>query len=288
MIGKSFIIVTVLNHNALLCKSNDTQETYVFFGKGIGFKKKSGEEFIYTDNVKDALLTISSKEANQYEQLVNMVENKRLISVVQNIVYEANNYFNGKVNANLNLTLLDHLNFALERQKNNIIMNYPFLNELQFIYPKEFEFSKYAYDYMNKELEETAHFDKAELGFLVLHIHAAVTDGKVSKVLLNNEILFKATEIIEDMFDEKIDKKSIYYSRFTKHLEYAIQRYRNGIQLQNVLLDSIKETCKEDYVIAEKINEAIKKRYRIDLDENEIGYLSLHIYNLRNKKTNID
>ena len=58
----------------------------------------------------------------------------------------------------------------------------------------------------------------------MLHIHAAITDTKVSKVLLNNEILYEATKIIEDSVDDHIDRKSIYYARFTKHLEYAIQR----------------------------------------------------------------
>ena len=46
-----------------------------------------------------------------------MVDNKKLVDLVQDLVYEANKFFDGKVNAKLNLTLLDHLNFALERQK---------------------------------------------------------------------------------------------------------------------------------------------------------------------------
>ena len=281
---KKYTILNPLNHNAFICESVDTKEKYVFFGKGIGLKKKKGEIFEYNHNVQDTMLVLESDEATQYRDLVNIVENQRLVDIVQNIVYEANKYFEGKVNAKLNLTLLDHLNFALERQKNNIIMNYPFLGELKFIYPKEYEFSRKAYEYLNAELKDFTKFDEAELGFLVLHIHAAVTDAKVSKVLMNNEIMYKCAEILESNMNEKIDRNSIYYSRFTKHLKYAIQRYKNGIKLQNILLTSIKETCKEDYKIALEINSFLKGKYHIDLDENEIGYLTLHIYNLRNRK----
>ncbi len=281
---KDFIVLKALNHNALLCEAVQTKKQYVFFGKGIGFKKGEGDEFKYTDNVKESLLVLSSEESLQYNHLINMVDNKKLVDLVQDLVYEANKFFDGKVNAKLNLTLLDHLNFALERQKNKIVMNYPFLNELQFIYPKEYKFSLKAFNYLNDQLKGTAYFEEAELGFLVLHIHAAITDTKVSKVLLNNEILYEATKIIEDSVDDHIDRKSIYYSRFTKHLEYAIQRYKNGIQLQNILLDNIKDTCKTEYEIAHRINSLLKRKYRIDLDENEIGYLTLHIYYLRNRK----
>ena len=281
---KNFIILETLNHNALLCQGIITKKTYVFFGKGIGFKKKSGEKFIYDEKVQNALTVLSSEEADQYCDLLEMVENKKLIETVQKIVYEANKFFGGHINAKLNLTLLDHLNFALQRQKNNIVINYPFLNELKFIYPKEYEFAEYAYNYLNVKIGENVKFEEAELGFLVLHIHAAVTNSKVSKVLQNNEIIYDCRKTIEDEFQKKVDVNSIYYSRFIKHLEYAIHRYKNGIQIDNILLDSIKNKCAICYEIAQKINTMLKKKYRINLDENEIGYLAIHIYNLRNKK----
>lgn len=279
-----FEIINVLNHNTLLCKAQKSQETYVFFGKGIGFRRKKGEIFTYDKNVESALLALEHREANLYKELIEHVENETLISVVQEVVQEADKFFDHKVSGNLNLTLLDHLNFAIERQKQNYQMNYPFLHELKFIYPKEYEFSTRALAYINDEMSGTVRFDEAELGFLVLHIHAAISNEKVSKVLINNQILYDCSKIIEDTCGSKLDRQSIYYARFTKHLEYAVQRYHNGIQLQNVLLSSIKETCKKEFVIAKEINEHLKKTYRIDLDENEIGYLTLHIYNLLNRK----
>lgn len=284
MVKNEFEILGVLNHNTLLCRAFETEETYVFFGKGIGFKKKKGEKFIYNDNVENAKLVLEEKEAYQYKELIKHVDNKELINVVQNVVYEAFKFFDNHVNAKLNLTLLDHLNFAIERQKQNIQMNYPFLNELQFIYPKEYEFSKKALAYINEQMKGSIVFDDSELGFLVLHIHAAVTDEKVSKVLQNNKIMYEATQVIEEELKEQINRNSIYYARFTKHLEYAIQRSKNGIQLENVLLDSIKEACNKEFVIANKIKDLLNHSYHIHLDDDEIGYLALHIYNLKNRK----
>lgn len=287
MNGKQCEIINVLNHNTLICK-NDDGETYVFFGKGIGFKKKKGEKFINDDNVQDYMLVLEAKEALKYKELLNQVTNKKLIDVVQNIVYEANKEFDNKINAKLNLTLLDHLNFAMERQKNNIIINYPFLSELSYIYPKEYEFSKRAFNYINRELKDSIQFDKAELGFLVLHIHAAIKNMKVSNLLLNNTIVYDCRKLIEKETKTKIDYRSIYYTSFIKHLEYAIQRYKDGIRINNVLWESIKDKCNIEYIVAEKINNILKEKYNINLDENEIGYIALHIYKLRNRKININ
>lgn len=282
--SKTFEIINVLNHNAILCKKVDMEETYVFFGKGIGFKKKKGDCFTQSEDVENAMLVLEDNEANLYKELLQRVDKKELVSVVQEVVYEANKFFNNKINGNLNLTLLDHLNFALVRQNQNIVMNYPFLNELKFIYPKEYEFSTKALKFINEQLVDIVNFEEAELGFLVLHIHAAVTDEKVSKVLLNNQMIYESIHIIEEEINQQIDRSSIYYARFSKHIEYAVQRSKNGIHLENVMLDSIKDTCSAEFAIAKKINEHLKKSYRINLDDNEIGYLTLHIYNLRNRK----
>lgn len=281
---RKYEIINVLNHNTLLCKFKDTQESYVFFGKGIGFKRKNGESFTYDQNVENAMLVLEHKEAYLYKELVERVENEKLITVVQEVVQDANRFFNNKVNGNLHLTLLDHLNFAIERQKQNYQMNYPFLHELQFIYPKEYEFSARALEYINKQMEGVVRFDESELGFLVLHIHAAISNEKVSKVLRNNEILYDCTQIVEEAVGKNLERSSIYYARFAKHLEFAIQRSINNIHLDNVVLDSIKETCKVEFEIAKKINKHLSKVYRVNLDDDEIGYLTLHIYSLKNEE----
>lgn len=281
---KQFQIDNVLNHNTLLCKSLDLQETYMFFGKGIGFKKKVGEQFQYDASISEAKLILEATEADQYKDLVERVNNKKLASVVQDVVQEADRFFDHKINWNLNITMLDHLNFAIERQKQDINITYPFLHELKYIYPKEYEFSKKAFAYINTQMKGEVEFLDSELGFLVLHIHAAVADRKVSKVLQNNKILYECITIIEENLHIEINRNSIYYLRFVKHLEFAIHRSKNNIKLENVLLDSVRKLCCAEYEIAQKICVHVKKTYYFDLDEDEIGYLALHIYNIKQKK----
>lgn len=283
MTEEKYEIVNVLNHNTVLCKTQSTHETYVFFGKGIGFQKKGGDIFYYDDSVENALLVLEFKEANEYKELIERVENKVLVKVVGEVVQEADRFFNHKLNGNLHITLLDHLNFAIDRQRQNYQMNCPFFHELKFIYPKEYEFSKSALAYINEQMKGIICFDEAELGFLVLHIHAAISNERVSKVLFNNQILYECIQIVDDALGVTLDRHSFYYTRFIKHLEYAIHRYRIGTELQNVLLESIREICAKEFSIAMKIHAHLKRKHRISFDENEVGYLALHIYYLQNR-----
>lgn len=281
MANETFEICKVLNHNTLLCENNGTQKTYMFFGEGIGFKRKVKEMFEYDSKVQNTMLMLKEEEANQYSRLVDLVSNKHLIDVVQHVVQEANQFFDNQINGNLHLTLLDHLNFAEEREKQNIRINYPFLYELQYLYPKEYTFAKEAYRYIKDELRGRYELPESELGFLVLHIHAALTDRKVSGVLLANKVLHECTQIIEEEFSQKVNLQSMYYVRFAKHVEYAIHRSKHGIPLENVLLESVKKMCPEEYQVAEKLSQHINRVLYIHLDEHEIGYLAVHIYNLR-------
>lgn len=280
---RDYKIINILNHNTIIGESRESKNTYVFFGKGIGFNKKKGDDFTYNDSIAEALLVLKESQVQEYQDLMNRVQDKKLIHAVQDVVYEANKFFN-HVNSNLQITLLDHLNFFIEREKQNISITYPFLNELQYLYPKEYEFSIHALDYINEQMKGIAHFPENELGFIVLHIHAASTDSKVSKVLRNNEMIYDVKLLIEEVGNCKVDTRSSYYIRFLNHLDFAIHRSKNDITIENVLLDSIKVTCAQEYEIAQRIAVMLKKKYRITLDEHEIGYLAVHIYNLRTKK----
>lgn len=282
---RKFKILQVLSHNALLCIEDislDTQEMYIFFGKGIGFKKKADDLFIYDEKIANGLLVLKPNEAKKYKQLLKTITNEKLINAVYEITQEAHKFFNGQISAKLNLSLLDHLNFAITRHQNNIVFNYPFLDELRFIYPKEFIFAKHALNYLNTELN--LNLDQSEIGFLILHLHASIKNTKVSTVLINNEISYLCTNLIEAVIKEKIDKESIYYARFLKHLEFAIKRAKENIHIQNVMLKDIISKCQLEYQIASKMAKLLKTKYKINLDENEIGYLALHIYNLKNKE----
>lgn len=278
---RTHTIIKVLNHNTVICKDALGEDQSIYFGKGIGFRKNAGDTIELDDSIPEGMIIMEKSKVEQYKELTEKVNNQEIIDAVQTVCAMANEFFNGKVSSNLQITLLDHINFAIERKKQNIEFTYPFLNELKYIYPNEYEFSYQAVDYFKEHLKES--IPENEIGFMVLHIHAAIEGKKVSTLLLHNQIVHECVKIIEEEIGISVDSQSMYYSRFTNHIEYAIYRTKNNIKIENVMLDSIKEKCMKEYEVAVKIGEHLKSKYYLTLNDDELGYLALHINNFKLK-----
>lgn len=283
MKSNMYIIQEVFNHNALLCQQQTTDENYLFFGKGIGFKRKRGDIFVVDKNVERVLLTLTRDDIDRYKFLVQQVENKQLIKIVQNIVLQVQSYFEHTISGDLEISLLDHLNFAIQRRKQGYDMHYPFVNELKFLYPKEYTFSQEALAYLKSELKDDAP-DDDELAFLIMHIHAAVSGNRVSNVLNYNHAAVRCVELLEQMEHIKIDRSTVYYSRFLRHVIFALQRSRDGQTIKNVMLDNIKKSFSHEFELGQALALYVKKTLRLTLDEDEIAYLALHIYSMLHDK----
>ena len=65
----------------------------------------------------------------------------------------------------------------------------------------------------------------------------------------------------------------------SNHISFAIKRKLEGIYLPNVLLNETKTLYKEEYAIGKWALYYIYKRTKVKLDEDEAGYIALHLVN---------
>ncbi|WP_161998716.1 BglG family transcription antiterminator LicT [Enterococcus asini] len=76
---------------------------------------------------------------------------------------------------------------------------------------------------------------------------------------------------------------SIYIS-VTDHLYTAIQRVKSGIRVRNILLWDIKRFYPDEFAIGKKARDKIFEQYRLDLGEDEAGFIALHLVNAQTHK----
>ena len=74
----------------------------------------------------------------------------------------------------------------------------------------------------------------------------------------------------------KIDRKILF--PMADHLEYAIKRIQSGTQISNPLTEDIRVLFHAEYKAAGCVEEILKRRMNIQIDEHEIGYIALHIH----------
>src|SRR5699024_10064499 len=90
---------------------------------------------------------------------------------------------------------------------------------------------------------------------------------------LTNETLSRIDEIYALKLAE--DKKLLL--ALSLHLQPAINRYRYNMNLRNPMLQEIKTKYPFSFEVALTGAEIINKKINISINENEIGYMSLHI-----------
>ena len=142
-------IKKVLNAYTILAEDEEHQE-YVFFGKGIGYGRKIGQQ-VEQDVINKVFIPVENSQIQEYVKLLESIP-PIFLEITQSIVEKAEEDLGSKLNSSVYFTLSDHLNFAIERQKNDVqIMNRVFW-EIKNYYPKEFEVGTYALKAIRRSL----------------------------------------------------------------------------------------------------------------------------------------
>lgn len=133
------------------------------------------------------------------------------------------------------------------------------------------------------------------LGFQA-KLNTVVDDNKIEKIYkLSGESTSKFEKIVNDMpylhitiADEIIeyakanldsDINDNIYITLTDHINFAIERHKQGIAFDQTLLREIKTYYKKEYEIGIKGLEIIDEKLDIKLPESEAGFIALHIVN---------
>lgn len=103
------------------------------------------------------------------------------------------------------------------------------------------------------------------------------------------EIIGLANEIVEmaNLALGKQLKESLVIS-LSDHIACAIDNYRKGITLKNVLIWDIKRFYEREFSIGERAVEMIKEKKAIELPIDEAGFIALHIVNSESTEENMD
>lgn len=88
---------------------------------------------------------------------------------------------------------------------------------------------------------------------------------------ISNQILERA----EAEFG-KIDRDILF--PMANHIAYAVKRMRAGEQISNPLTSDIRILFYKEYKIAELARELLKEMMHVDIMEDEIGYIALHVH----------
>ncbi|MGN0592436.1 MAG: PRD domain-containing protein [Ruminococcus sp.] len=271
-------VIKVINNNNVCVLDDDGREQIVS-GKGIGFGKKYGDVVDPAQIQKTYLITDSELQKKMISMLKEIPSEYMIFT--NDMVEHIRKTYAPKLNESLLVTLSDHIAFAIERKKNGIEFTNPLLDSISEVYPEELSLGEYCVEQMQKRLG--IKMSRSEAGFIAMHIINARLDTKMSDVYDITKLINGCIEIAEYYYSKKLNRDSVYFERFQKHLKYLAQRlFQNKPLPQTLSRDAvfftmIRKTCGEHYKCAQCIQEYILKTYRKDINDDELIALTIHL-----------
>ena len=279
----NFEIIKVFSNNVVLCEDKRKNTEIIAVGCGIGFKAKAGT-FISDSAIEKLYGELSEEDKKYFSDIMNNTDSE-ILDIVEDALKIIDKELKEKLSIYFHLTMLSHLSFAIERSKYGTIIRNPFLEELRVLYPQEYRIAEKFIAEVNKHLEYKLEID--EVGFITMHIHAALRGVKVSETSEQLTLTYELVKVIENELGHKIDRESYDFIRLLTHLKFAVNRVKNNIKIENILLPEIKKKLKLYYKISQKVAKFAEKNYNILFNEDEVGYITIHLAKIKSKDLDI-
>lgn len=266
----------VLNASVVLCVDNLENE-FIVLGKGIGYGKKSGTKINY-DDVNQIFVPVVSPEIRDIEKTLIDIPPK-IVEITRRIVQKAQKEIKVNLNRSLTISLMDHINFCINRYREGIIFKNKLYWDVQSYYPLEFKVGKWAVALINKE--ECVELPREEAASIAFHIINSETSDEYKDSMTVTKLVNSLMSIINLSSKAKLDPESIGYQRMLTHIKFFAQRILRGKQLNDndeLMYNHIINMYPEATKIAIKILGFLEKQYRIKITNEELMYLVIHIH----------
>lgn len=265
-------IEKVLNHNAVIAISTEDIKEYLLLGKGIGFGKKINERIETREEDSIYSLQGSSKRGSANELVKSL--SPICLEIADAILNKAQETF-GKTDRSIIFPLADHIEFTVKRiQRKESIVN-PLTDDIRLLFHAEYKVAEIARELLKRELG--IDINEHEIGYIAMHIHAALDEEDISQTAQIAQAVRTCISVVEDEIGASIDVFSLAYNRLMNHIRYMVIRTYTNEPVNVNMNEYMEVRFPRSYKLAQYICDKISTELHLHLQEDEIGYLAVHI-----------
>ena len=276
-------IFKILNNNVAVILDDHGDEKIVM-GKGICFKKKTGEE-ISPESVDKVFSLAEEEVSNKFQVLVQDIPMEHM-ALGEEIIAEARLRLGKRLNDMIYISLIDHVHTSIVRFLEGVTVKNALLWDIRRFYREEYQIGLWALDLMEERFKVRLPEDEA--GFIALHLANAQMDQEVMHNMYEiTRIMQELVNIVKYSFQISFDEDDVYYYRFITHLKFFAKRLVERNIYTEDDNDDLWEVIRGKYPKAfgcvEKITQFIEKKYEYELSKEEQLYLTIHVERVVNK-----
>lgn len=279
------VIEKIINNNVISAFDHKEREV-VIMGRGIGFKKKSGDP-VDEEKIEKKFVLNNEGEIEKFAELMKSLPLEHL-QISTDIIDYAKQVMKGRLNQNIYITLTDHINFAIERFRDGIIFNNALTEEVRSFYPSEYLIGEYAVEMIAKRLGFRFPVDEAVS--IALHFVNAEYNTGMSNTMKITAMIQEILNIVDETFHSNMNETGLYYTRFVTHLKFLSQRIFTKQMMDNhepEFTDMIISLYPQEFECSKKIQGFIHEKYGYDITNEELAYLTIHIKRILQNSKNI-
>lgn len=206
-------IVHIYNNNVVLAQS-DSGEQAVVLGRGLAFGAKKGQEI---DPAKiEQTFTPQSADDDHASALLSEIPSE-VLQVATELEIYAKEQLGLKVAHSTVLPLADHLNYALSRARDGILLDYPLSIEVTQLYPREFSFGRYALQLVKERFDVVLPEEEAT-PFALHLVNTQFSNEDLSKIYRMTEVFAQIFNVIAFAYGHPLDQTHMSVARFVSRI----------------------------------------------------------------------
>ncbi len=274
-------IEKVFNNNVVSAFNEENIELVVM-GKGLAFQKKPGDEI--EEEKIEKVFTLKNKDMSERFKTLLYEVSLELMEVAEEMITLAKEKLGRELNDSIYVSLTDHINFAIERNKKGLDIKNALLWEIKKLYKDEFAIGLEALTMIKEKLDVTLPEDEA--GFIAMHIVNAELNEEMPNIVNITKTMQDILKIVKYHFGIDFNEESLNFFRFVTHLKFFAQRLYSKTYMKSeddFLYEAVKNKHKAAYECTEKINDYVKKQFDYELTNDEKLYLTIHIERVINR-----
>lgn len=262
-----------INHNAAICEDSAGRQL-IALGRGIGFGDMPHEVDL------DAITRTFYGIDNKYLAFIDEVDpdvlefSAQLADIVtQQVSYE--------LSPNLPITLADHIQFAIKRAREHMVVSLPLERDLEQLHPIEYRMGEMAVNGIQKTFKvRMPHSEAGGIAMSILNAAIKPSDRRVLEERREERLLDKTVAIVEEEFDVSVDRSSFAFARFATHVRYLLDRVAKGEPIESDnsgLYDVLVGQYPRAAACVERIDALVTDAFGEPLAKEELVYLIMHV-----------
>lgn len=274
-----YTIKKIYNNNVSLVDCNGIEK--IVTGIRIAFKKKIGDAINEEKILEQYILEKDARIASYDEMLKNISSEE--IQTMNDVINYASKALSVSFETRTKLSIIDHLYYAIKRYKEGMELKSDLLWSLKRMYKKEYQVARECISLVNRKLN--VELCEEECTFLTLHfVNVTYSREESGKAMVEAGVINDILKIISDYFKVRLDEDDDRLGRFVVHLRYLIKKAYNGEAGKPVknkaLFNYYTRLYEREYECSRLIQKYILDRFKFNIDEDEILYITIHLVNL--------